>query len=246
MRRLLIDIETSPNLAHVWDLWNQNVGLSQLIETGEMLCFGAKWYGEPGETEFYSTWDDGHQIMVACAYTLLDQADAVIHYNGRKFDVPWLNRGFLEYGWPPPAPYKQIDLLDTVKKQFRFPSNKLDYVANRLGVGSKVHHEGHDLWVKVMQGDPEARQRFREYNVQDVELLGPLYERLQPWIPSHPSVAALEGRDVCPACGSDSLIKQGYAYIKTGTYQRYVCQVCGKWSRSTKRSSGTSITEVAA
>jgi chromosome partitioning protein len=33
LKVLLLDIETSPNLAHVWGIWQQNVGLSQLLET---------------------------------------------------------------------------------------------------------------------------------------------------------------------------------------------------------------------
>ena len=247
MRRLLIDIETAPNLAHVWSLWNENVGLNQLIESGEMLCFGAQWYGEHNIPQygFHSRWYDGHRNMVIAAHELLDEADAVIHYNGKRFDVPWLNRSMLEYSISPPSPYKQIDLLETVKREFRFPSNKLAYVCERLGVGEKIETGGHELWVKVMAGDRKAQQDMERYCLRDVHLLGPLYERLQPWIRDHPSFGAMTGGDVCPACGSDSLNRQGYAYTRTGKYQRYVCGQCGKWSRATKRSAATSITEAA-
>src|SRR5690606_9823529 len=43
---LTLDIETRPNLAHVWGLWQQNVGLSQIVERGHVMCWVAKWYGE--------------------------------------------------------------------------------------------------------------------------------------------------------------------------------------------------------
>jgi len=33
MQILLLDIETAPNTAHVWGLWNQNVSLNQLMES---------------------------------------------------------------------------------------------------------------------------------------------------------------------------------------------------------------------
>ncbi|NIV35232.1 MAG: hypothetical protein GWN58_38990, partial [Anaerolineae bacterium] len=48
--------------------------------------------------------------MLEGAWELLDEADAVVHYNGKKFDIPTLNREFVKYGFTPPSPYKQIDL----------------------------------------------------------------------------------------------------------------------------------------
>ena len=84
--------------------------------------------------------------MLEGIHSLLDEADAVCHYNGTKFDMPTLNKEFLVHRMTPPPPMKQIDLLRVVKSQFRFPSNKLDYVAQRLGLGKKKDHEGHTLW----------------------------------------------------------------------------------------------------
>ena len=245
MRILCIDIETSPNLAHVWSLWNQNVSLDQLRESGEVICFAAKWLGDPKrETAFWSLLD-GREYMVGAAAVLLDEADAVVHWNGKTFDIPHLNRAFLEGGLKPPAPFRQIDLCDVVKKQFRFPSNKLDYVAQRLGVGAKTRHEGHSLWVKCLEGDPAAWKRMERYNRQDVWLLEGLYDKLQPWIPGHPSHAAMDGKHVCPRCGSSRLQSRGTAYTLQSAYQRYQCLNCGGWSRSTKRTDGVTIREVA-
>lgn len=245
MRNLLIDIETSPNLAHVWSLWNQNVSLDQLRESGSVICFSAKWQGDRAkETVFWSILD-GKETMVRAAHVLLDEADVVTHWNGKTFDTPHLNREFIEGGLKPPAPYRQIDLCDVVKKQFRFPSNKLDYVAQRLGVGGKIRHEGHSLWVKCLDGDPDAWKRMERYNRQDVWLLEGLYRRLQPWIPGHPSWAAESGLPVCPACGSSRLQARGTAFTLQSAFQRYQCQDCGKWSRCTKRDFGTTIREVA-
>ena len=43
MKTLTLDIETAPQVAHVWGLWQQNVGLPQLLESGYVMCFAAKW-----------------------------------------------------------------------------------------------------------------------------------------------------------------------------------------------------------
>jgi uncharacterized protein YprB with RNaseH-like and TPR domain len=142
MKILLLDIETSPLTAHVWGLWQQNVGLPQIVDSGRTLCFAAKWLGED-KVIFSSVEKTNPKRMLLKIWDLLEEADAVVHYNGTKFDIPTLNKEFLLNDLTPPAPYKQIDLLRVARSQFKFPSNKLDYVANVLGLGKKTKHIGH-------------------------------------------------------------------------------------------------------
>jgi len=228
MKKLLIDIELAPNLATVWGIWNQNIGINQLHDTARILCFAAKWHGEE-EVFFMSEYADGRKKMLSAIYQLLEEADSVIHYNGRKFDIPHLNREFLEENWMPPDPYHQIDLLQTVKKKFRFVSNKLDHISQELGIGSKIEHEGHQLWLDCMAGDPKAWEKMETYNIQDVWLVEELYDRILPWISDHPNHALyVEGDDmVCPNCGGTHINKKGVEHTKTFSYQRYRCVDCG-------------------
>jgi DNA polymerase elongation subunit (family B) len=181
----------------------------------------------------YSDFRGGKKKMLNQVHKLLSEADAVIHYNGRRFDIPTLNKEFLEAGMKPPATYKQIDLLDTAKKEFRFPSNKLDYVAQRLGLGKKFEHEGHMLWISCMNNDPKAWKRMELYNRHDVTLLGRLYDRLLPWMKTHANHNLYsEAPECCPNCGSTRFQQRGLAMSKTLSYQRYQCQGCGSWFRS--------------
>lgn len=233
MKILLLDIESSPNTAHVWGLWQQNVSINQLMESSYVLCYAAKWYGEK-EVMFDSVHKSRPKTMLKGIHGLLNDADAVVHYNGTKFDIPTLNKEFLLHSFNPPSPYKQIDLLRVVRSNFRFPSNKLDYVAQRLNLGKKHEHEGHELWVKCMNGDKDAWKRMEKYNIQDVVLLENLYGHLLPWIKSHPNHNLFSDGHVCPNCSSSSLQRRGTAISATGTYQRYQCRSCGTWSQSTK------------
>lgn len=242
MRVLTLDIETSPNLAHVWSLWNQNVGLPQLLDASEVMCFAAKWLDED-DTTFSSGHRDGYGAMVHRAHELLSEADVVVTYNGDRFDLPHLNREFLRAGLTPPAPYASVDLLKEVKKTFRFQSNKLDHVAGQLELGGKVKHEGHELWVNCLRGDEEAWRQMETYNRHDVVLTEKLFDRLRPWLRSLPHPGLYDGNDLdgCPACNSGNLVRRGFAHTRLGSYQRYRCEDCGKWSRGGKRVAGVDL-----
>lgn len=230
---LLLDIETSPMTAYVWGLWDQNISPNHIIDSSHILCWAAKWLGED-EVMFDSVHKSKPKKMLKGIHELLDSADAVVHYNGSKFDIPTINKELLLYGYHSPAPYKQIDLLRVVRSRFRFPSNKLDYVAQRLGLGQKHAHEGMELWTKCMNGDKDAWKTMEAYNIQDVVLLESLYSRLLSWIKPSLNHNLFSNNPVCPTCSKPRLQKRGTAVSSVGIYQRYQCKSCGSWSQATK------------
>jgi DNA polymerase elongation subunit (family B) len=229
---LMIDIETAPNMAYVWGLFNQNIGINQMVESGRTLCFAAKWLGKKKMT-FSSEWTDGREGMIQHAWDLFEEADIVCHYNGAKFDVPTLQREFVLEGLTPPSPFRQIDLLPVVRKQFRFTSNKLDYVAQQLGLGGKSETGGFALWTGVLGEDPKAQKVMAKYNKKDVVLLEDLYNELLPWLVRTPNLGVYldSGRTSCTKCGSEDIQYRGYVYLQAGKYRQFVCNSCGGWSR---------------
>lgn len=230
--------------SYTWGLWQQNVSIGQIIDSTEMMCFGARWYGEK-KVHFKSVHHHGKQEMLESVHKLLDEADVVVGWNSASFDSKHIKRELLEAEMLPPSPYKDMDLMRVVKSQFKFPSNKLDYVSQKLGVGSKVKHSGFELWVKCMANDKKAWAEMKKYQIQDVNLLIDLYEKLKPWIKNHPSVALYDGiEDGCVACGSVNLQKRGLARTTTSSYQRYQCQDCGKWMRGANLVSGSSTRSI--
>jgi hypothetical protein len=242
LRLLTLDLETSPNIAHVWGLWKNNVSLNQLIQSTNVISFAAKWHGDK-RVLFRSDHHDGHEVMIQKAHGLLGEADAVIHYNGKSFDMPHLRREFLLARMDPPKPYKDIDLLLTMRKHFRFVSNKLDYITQALGLEGKVHHEGHNLWVRCMAGDPKAWAIMRKYNKMDVVQTEKLFDILRPWIDGLPNPALYSDSDeqTCERCGGHTFQKRGFAFTQLGAYQQYQCQGCKSWSRSAKRHHGVDL-----
>jgi hypothetical protein len=229
MKTLLLDIETAPLKVYAWGLWNINVSINQIVEPGHTLCWAAKWYGE--KTVTFRRIDDPD--FLDQIHSMIDEADAVIHFNGTRFDMPTLNNEFLKSGLPRPAPYKQIDLLRVVRKQFRFPSNKLDYVCQYLGLGAKTQHKGMELWTGVMAGNEKDWSVMEKYNKNDVVIMEKLYTKLIPWCDNHPNVGVYVDSDVplCTKCGSKHLQRRGFYHTATMKYQRFACMTCGSWMR---------------
>lgn len=228
---LILDIETKPLIAYVWRLFEEVNSLDKVIDTGGLLCFSAKWLGEK-ETVFFSEWEHGPAAMAAAAHKLLSEADAVITYNGDKFDLPKLQAEFAIQGMHSPPPLTSIDVYKTTKTM-GFVSKKLDYVAQALGCGKKVEHEGILLWHKVLAGNAKARKKMRKYNIGDVTLLEKVYLKIRPFIKNHPHMGFTPKRE-CGACGSSKVQSRGFRRTRAMRIQRLHCTDCGSWFDGSK------------
>ena len=226
----MLDLENAPHVGHFWGLFKQNISLNQLMETSYTLCWAAQFYGE-SKMHFSSIHKTTPKKMLQAVHKLISEADAIVTWNGSRHDLPILNKEFILHGMKPPAPYKQIDLLKTSRSVFKFASNKLDFVSKALGVGQKLKHEGHELWVKCMAGNRKAWKEMEAYNKNDVIILQAVYEKFKPWIKGHANHNLYGKTLVCPNCGSDKMQKRGVATTATLKYNRLQCTSCGKWSR---------------
>jgi RNase_H superfamily len=230
---LLLDIETKPAQAYIWRAYGeQNVSVDQLIDAGGIICVGAKWLGEK-KTYLYSDWEHGHVEMLVAIHEMLSHADAVVTYNGDRFDLPKLQGEFLLNGLGPTPPCTSIDVIKSVRK-FGFFMNKLAFIGPLLAQGQKVDTGGFTLWTKVMAGDVKAEKKMAKYCVQDVVLLEKLYLRIRPFIKNHPHLGKV-GAHQCGACGSTKVHSRGSRRTKAFKIQRLQCQDCSSWQDGTRK-----------
>jgi hypothetical protein len=236
---LVMDIETAPILAHVWQLFDVTVGLNQIVSDWHLLSWSAKWLGE--KEIFYM--DQRHEKnvqndkkLLEGMWKLLDECDAVLTQNGKRFDIKKLNTRFVINGMQPPSSYKHIDTYQIAKSKFGFTSNKLEYMTDKLCTKyKKLKHKkfpGHEMWFECLKGNKKAWKAMEKYNKYDVLSLEELYTKLAPW--ESPINFSLYEDHLTPtcSCGSTKFIKIGYAYTGTGKFQRYRCKSCGSETRS--------------
>lgn len=229
---LVLDIEWRPTIAYVWGAWKENITPEKIKEHGGLLCVGAKWLGDK-ETKLFSEWEHGHYGMLQGIHDMMSLADAVITYNGDRFDLKKLEGEFLLHGLPPCPPLTSIDCLKAVKK-FGYFMNRLAFIGPFLGLGGKLEHEGMALWTKVMAGDEAAQKRMSKYCIQDVVLLEKLYLKIRPFIRNHPHLGNA-GANQCGSCGSTHLQSRGTRRTRAYKIQRLHCQSCGSWQDGTRK-----------
>jgi len=225
-RLLFLDIEWSPVKAFVWQAWDQNIMPDQIVEDGGLLCICLKFSDEK-EFQFYSTWTHTKDEMLQATRNAIIEADAVVTYNGDKYDLPKINGELLRHSLPPLPPVTSIDVIKTVKK-LGFFMNRLAFIGPFLGLGGKVKHQGFNLWKEVLEGDSRAQAKMRKYCIQDVRLLAKLYYKVRPFCKEHPHLG-FSDPSACPACGSVHVHQRGVRRTRSMVVQRIMCQSCGLW-----------------
>ena len=238
-RILLLDIETTPIKAYVWDLWKQNIAWDHTTSDWYIICWSAKWLDSP---DIYSecitpidALQENDANILQPLWDLLENADIVVTHNGDAFDLPRINTRFALNGMTPPSPYYRIDTFKVAKKEFAFTSNKLDAIAHYFGLEGKYDTD-FKLWEGCINGNRKALQEMQEYNIQDVKVLEEVFLKLRPWIKGFPNNNNYMSSKtlVCATCGSDNVeeLQEQYYYTSTGKYQLFRCKACGAITKS--------------
>lgn len=238
---LIFDVETAPMKAFVWGRWNQNINLEATISEWFMLCWSAKWLYSSEVINFRLTAEEAVEEddsrIVKELWKLIDEADIVVAYNGKKADVKWMNTRFIVHRLNPPKPYFIVDPCEVARKTFGFSSNKLDALAGYFNIPHKLG-TSFELWKNCVEGDEEALEYMSKYCGKDVTLLEEVYLIMRPWIKGHPNVSNIIDSNIpiCSACGSKHLtsIKDKFYYTSVSKYELFRCEDCGAVSRGRK------------
>lgn len=243
-----IDIERRPRIVYEWQAsrkYSTFTPESMVIEEGRMISFAAKRLGD-NNVFFASEFHHGREKMLTALYAILDRASIIVSYNGSRFDIPHINGEFRDSEFPVPSPYKQIDLIKSIKNKFNYDHKRLQDILKRWGITEqKMDAGGIDLWKRCMDGDPEAWATMLEYNKQDVRSTEAAYLSNLQWLAgSIPNLGLWAEEDVCPACGSTEVRPDGEAATGVSLFVAYRCGSCGYRSRSNEKIASTTLRPV--
>ena len=236
---LIFDIETAPMNNLAWSLWDNFTPLAFIKEDWFILSWAARWIGTTKKATMYedlsgSVDSKDDSVLLENIWKLLDEADVVVTQNGISFDSKKLAARFIANGFGKPSPYRHIDTLKIAKKEFKFTSNKLEYMTENFCTKyKKLKHgkfAGIELWIECLKENPKAWAEMKKYNMYDTLSLEELYMLFRGWDSKHPNMALFNDDETmqCNTCGSTKLRENGYAYTNASKFQRYQCMNCGK------------------
>ena len=228
---LLLDVETAPLSGAIWSIWQQGISLNQIQNDWFILSYSASWLGS-GEVMYEDLRgivdkEDDTKLLQSL-WNLLDEASIVVAHNGRKFDCKKINARLILNGFSKPSPYRIVDTLELVKKEFAFTSAKLEYLTDKLCSEKKQKHDkypGYTLWAECLKDNLDAWKCMEEYNKADVTSLEELYHVLSSW-------CALPNYDVyLDDVDMSDWEETGYCYTNLAKYQVYRHKVTGQQKR---------------
>ena len=232
-RRLFFDIETSPNIGLFWEAgYKKNIDYSNIIQERAIICICYKW---EEEKEVYALqWDSkqNDKAMLQKFIEVANQANELVGHNGDKFDLPWIRTRCLYHRVELFPKYTTIDTLKLSRRQFRFNSNRLDYIASFLGIGRKIKTD-FNLWKDIVLNKcDKSMAKMIDYCKQDVRLLEQVHKelRLHDTTKTHYGVLERGDKRTCPECGSNNVNISKTKITAAGTKQiQYQCKDCGKY-----------------
>lgn len=231
VKRLFVDIETSPNIGLFWRAgFKQTIMPENIIKERAIICICWKWEGE--DKVHSLEWDNKQcdKAMLEEFAKVLKQAHEVVAHNGDRFDLKWFNTRCLYHRINILPKYKTLDTLKKAKSHFYFNSNKLDYIAKFLGVGGKMATGGFDLWKNIVLNQcSSSMDKMVEYCQNDVIILEDVYHALSSYITTgvHHGVHKGGNKWDCPQCGSVNVNFVKNDTTRRGTIQRWMgCGDC--------------------
>lgn len=239
---LLTDLETTPIGAHVYGLFDQNVGLNGIGEEWSIYSVACKWLGETS-AQYHDTFAQANRrddrALCQTIWNYINEADFVVAHNGKAFDMKKVRARMLMHGLPPPAPVRVYDTLLTARRVAKMTSNKLAWLSKYLASQTKLDHSdfpGVTLALEFLKGNGKAQRTNRQYNIRDITTLEEVYLALRPYDNTHPNLGVyVEGEAThCPHCLSTDVVESGLHHTNVSVYTRYHCNKCGSWSRGRK------------
>lgn len=233
IRRLFIDIETSPNVVLSWRVGRKiDLNYDSILKERAVICAAWSWGGETKVRTAHWDSKQDDKAVLAPLLEAVNEADEIVYHNGDRFDLPWVRTRCLFHHLRTLPDYKTVDTLKWARQKFYFNSNRLDYLAKFLGLGGKLH-TGAALWkAVVLDNCPKALAKMVRYNVHDVVLLKKVWARLAEVMPHKTHVGVLGGGEKwsCPYDGSTRVkLSKTRCTARGGAQYQMQCLDCGRY-----------------
>lgn len=214
----------------IWDIETRNL----VGDYGSILCIGWKWNGTK-QVHVKSIHDipgkhplDDKALVKWFIENVWNTADIAVGWYSSGHDEPFLRTRAIIHGLLAPKPVQTLDLWGKVYKRLKFSKNSLDNVTRHLNLEHKKWYGPAADFEKVLYGDKAAMGRIVKHCRLDVQVTDEAYERLKPFILTHPRVTHDNWK--CRTCGGENFQYRGWRFSVAKGKQRSVwCKDCKSW-----------------
>lgn len=156
---------------------------------GRLLCACFKFFDEDKVRTIRAPRYKDEPKALAAVATLWNEADVIIHWNGKLFDVPFINARLMIRRKELP---KGVDpILDPTKKvidgrwissKLRTRGNSLDGMAKDMQATHQKYDVAAENWIRAADGDKESFERIVKHCEEDVKITQEVITILKPYI----------------------------------------------------------------
>lgn len=178
----VIDIETT-------GLWSDFgyiiVAVIKDMSTGRNIIFRldqTDHYKECMKNPTVENWKIVDKKICEAIRKAYEKFDIILHYNGRSFDIPFINTRLMKANVPILPDMKQLDLYYIARYKMRLRSKRLDALKEFLDIDTDVMGHCWEYWQMAGAGIKEGFDFVVEHCVRDVDRLTEVAKRMKVFI----------------------------------------------------------------
>lgn len=207
---------------------------------GFAICVGYRWYGEkkiyvPSVLDYPTAFGrdpTNDKYLMRDIHRVLSQADVIVGFYSKLFDLPWLMARMLHHGLPSLPAIPHVDLYFTARANLKIHSRRLANLIDFLNLKAEKTRLSGPVWVRAGAGHAPSIRYVVDHCWHDIDALDKTYTLLRPLVRLHPNVAGVyrvKELGVCRTCGKAKLHRRGYQLTRTNRKHRVQCMACGAW-----------------
>jgi len=168
----------------IFDLEMSNLN----ADYGIILCGVVKPYGSDlvvyriDKYPLYKKDRANDKSLVVALRDALEEFDIIVSYNGKRFDIPFLNARLLAHGLTRLSKKKHIDVYWQARYKLKLSSSRLEAVQEYLGLETKKTRIDGRHWVRAVAGYKSDLDYIIDHCKLDVEVLEDVYDHMRPFI----------------------------------------------------------------
>ena len=111
-----------------------------------------------------------------------EKYDIIVHFNGRNFDIKFLNTRLIKNGLPILPEMKQLDIYQIAKSKLRLRSKRLVALKEFLEIDTEESGHLWEYWQMAANGISAGFDYVVEHCKKDVDRLAQVSRRMKPYI----------------------------------------------------------------